>query len=226
MFKPLDKKEPGETAQRLRTLADLLEDPSPVTRTHVRRLIVACSSSSRGSSASGHLPYMHIPTHKCIQIHIIKDKSIVKNIWKMGILCFLLLSPSIPLFISQWTLTENLPWALPWSLVSHLVQYDQYGLWCLHFYTTHQSTPDWWVQGSGVCCLTVSSGSKRSKSREVMVLFLPRARRATYPELLSSESAWQSWALWSVTICSLPPPSRGVLPVCSSVFATQRLKRA
>lgn len=100
MFKPLDKKEPGETAQWLRMLADLLEDPSPVTRTHVRRLIAACSSSSQGSSACGHLHYMHIPTHKFIQIHIIKDKSIVKNIWKMGIPCFLLLSPSIPLFIS------------------------------------------------------------------------------------------------------------------------------
>lgn len=63
----------------------------------------------------------------------------------MGIPCFLLLSPAFHcLFLS-----EHLPRTCGEPLVlSHLIQYDQYGLWCLHFYTMHQSTTDWWVQGS------------------------------------------------------------------------------
>lgn len=58
--------EPGETAQWLRMLADLLEDPSLVTRTHVRRLIEAYSSSSQASNASGHL---HLYAHTHTQMH-------------------------------------------------------------------------------------------------------------------------------------------------------------
>lgn len=56
-----------EMAQWARVLADLPEDPSPVTNTHVKTLIVAFSS--KGSNASGLRGHLHLdaqPPHKYV----------------------------------------------------------------------------------------------------------------------------------------------------------------
>lgn len=57
----------GETAQLLRALAALLEDPSSVPSTHVGQLPVICNSNSGDSipmsGLCGHL-HMHIQAHR------------------------------------------------------------------------------------------------------------------------------------------------------------------